>query len=75
MLSAKTKSCSGNTKIKFDDGKSLDSIPYNGNYGDRCPDCKVEEDGFHHPNCDIEKCPRCECQLISCDCLFAEDDD
>jgi hypothetical protein len=24
--------------------------------------------GYHHPGCDMEICPRCGNQLITCDC-------
>lgn len=34
----------------------------------RCHDCGIAPGGFHHPGCDIEICPRCKGQLISCDC-------
>ena len=34
----------------------------------RCPDCGVAQGGFHHPACDIEECPRCHRQLLSCGC-------
>jgi hypothetical protein len=35
----------------------------------RCGDCGVRHGGFHHPGCDMEECPRCARQLLSCDCL------
>ena len=34
----------------------------------RCPDCNVKVGHFHHPGCDIEECPRCGQQLLSCNC-------
>jgi len=34
----------------------------------QCHDCGVMPDGYHHPGCDIEECPRCGGQLISCRC-------
>ncbi len=40
---------------------------------DFCPDCGVSHGGLHHPGCDIEECPRCRRQYLSCDC-GAEDD-
>lgn len=46
----------------------------------RCPDCGVLPDGFHHLGCDVQRCPMCRSQLISCDCGWdelggADDDD
>lgn len=39
----------------------------------RCGDCGVSAGGFHHPGCDLQRCPRCGGQLVSCDCRFDED--
>jgi hypothetical protein len=33
-----------------------------------CGDCCVINGEFHVPGCDIERCPRCSGQLISCGC-------
>lgn len=35
-----------------------------------CHDCGVEVGKFHKPGCDIEECPFCHNQLISCDCCY-----
>lgn len=59
-------------------GESLPQIAFGevGCYaeeGDRCHDCNVAYGGFHHPGCDVERCPSCEGQLISCGCLDEDD--
>ncbi len=41
--------------------------------GDRCGDCGVLRGGWHHPGCDLQRCPACRRQLISCGCRFDED--
>jgi hypothetical protein len=35
----------------------------------RCGDCGVGRGGVHHHGCDLEQCPACDGQLISCGCL------
>jgi len=69
------KSCSRNAYITFeDDIHTYPTIPYinpatfdaeNPN----CHDCGVQIGAKHHPGCDMERCPRCGGQLISCGCL------
>lgn len=39
-----------------------------------CHDCGVTELRYHHPGCDMEICPECMGQLISCPCEVDEDD-
>jgi hypothetical protein len=39
-----------------------------------CADCGVKWGGRHHPGCDIQRCPRCGRQLMTCGCRFDEDD-
>ena len=34
----------------------------------RCHDCGCMPGQFHHGGCDVERCPVCGMQLISCDC-------
>jgi hypothetical protein len=35
-----------------------------------CHDCGVSEGEFHKQGCDMERCPFCGYQLISCDCCY-----
>ena len=77
MFDAEVTTCSGNTSIKYPDGKTLPPIPYNPRDAHlprwfRCPDCNVAPGGNHHPNCEQEQCPRCGGQLISCPCFDDE---
>jgi hypothetical protein len=39
----------------------------------RCGDCGVAWGGLHHLGCDLQRCPRCRGQLLSCGCRFDED--
>jgi hypothetical protein len=37
----------------------------------RCHDCGVLPGGYHHFGCDVEECPKCNGQLIGCNCSEA----
>jgi len=36
--------------------------------GAPCHDCGVGAGEYHTPGCDVERCPRCHGQLITCPC-------
>jgi hypothetical protein len=42
--------------------------------GPRCGDCGAARGGWHHVGCDLQECPVCGGQLITCGCRFDEDD-
>jgi len=68
-------SCKGED-VEFPDGTKLPPIPYDPDYGgpdQLCHDCWTLRGGFHHPGCDMESCPKCGGQLISCGCLGDEE--
>lgn len=59
------------------DGRPVPMIPCGKERGwrtsSRCGDCGVRKTGFHHPGCDIQRCPQCRGQMVSCGCRFDED--
>ena len=40
----------------------------------KCNDCGAHHGKFHHPGCDVERCPICGGQLISCSCFPSDID-
>ena len=54
-------------------GRVLKRVIHKGEFsekGQRCHDCniKYERGNIHHFGCDMERCPNCGGQLISCGC-------
>ncbi len=63
-------------KFAFPDGSIFPRIPFGSEnppwQGERCHDCGVERGGYHHPGCDVERCPACLQQAIACACPHGE---
>jgi len=59
----------------FPDGIARDRTPFSPDDTEaHCHDCSVPAGGFHHPGCDVERCPSCHGQAISCPCGNEDDD-
>jgi hypothetical protein len=60
-------------------GESYSPVRYGSEWGDglvgrRCADCNASPGSVHHHGCDVELCPACGRQSISCDCLWADEE-
>jgi hypothetical protein len=40
-----------------------------------CDECGAKAGQLHVPGCDVERCPACRGQAISCNCHYLEPDD
>jgi hypothetical protein len=73
--SEKIKAAQELRSVKFK-GREIPRIRYGKEKSDwaaantPCHDCRVLEGEFHVPSCDVEECPVCGDQLITCDCVF-----
>ena len=41
--------------------------------GQACGDCLAPWGLFHHPGCDLEECPRCGGQALTCGCTEVDE--
>lgn len=60
------------------DGLPVEMMAYGADPGGgpfrlRCGDCGVALGGHHHPGCDLQRCPSCRGQMVTCGCRFDED--
>lgn len=59
--------------VTFPGGEQMNASTYHfDEYSGRCHDCNIVHGNYHHPGCDVERCPKCGGQLISCGCLDEE---
>lgn len=60
--------------IENNEGEKYDRLPYEKEpeyadvMPDVCHDCNAGLGKYHHFGCDMERCPKCHGQLITCDC-------
>jgi hypothetical protein len=68
-------SCSANALHR--DGVRFEMVRWGEEPGwgadERCGDCGTMPGGFHHLGCDVQQCPVCGGQMLSCGCRFDED--
>lgn len=66
--------CTYHKYIVDNEGKIYKRVPYdpyyNGMYLGSCHDCNAGRGKIHHYGCDMERCPKCDGQIISCGCEF-----
>jgi len=58
-------------------GQEFERIAYGSGADDlkhpKCGDCGVRRGSLHQIGCDLEPCPRCDGQAISCRCFYEDD--
>ena len=73
-----TTSSSCTVRALHRDGRRIELIPFGTEPGRRalrlrCFDCGVAAGGLHHVGCDVQRCPSCGGQMMTCECRFDED--
>ena len=55
-------------KVYLIGGKPYEPRRHHGEHGEMCGDCNCDHGAYHHQFCDMERCPKCGGQFLSCDC-------
>lgn len=73
MAAARTTSCTYPYLVIAGKRYKRNTVYYDSN--ERCHDCNIvnKRGNVHHWGCDMERCPVCGGQLISCDCLVGKE--
>ncbi|MBS0656792.1 MAG: hypothetical protein JSR82_00935 [Verrucomicrobia bacterium] len=53
-------------RLRYGEGEDDSDLP-------TCDDCGVPRGRRHVLGCDLEPCPRCSGQAITCDCFYEDD--
>jgi predicted Zn-ribbon and HTH transcriptional regulator len=70
MTNKKTESCSEDFNLIQINKKAYARNTEYFDVNERCHDCGIvnKKGNLHHFGCDMERCPKCRGQLISCNC-------